>query len=162
MNIYLQTEDGSYTFDGMCIPNDPSNRHYQIMQAEVLAATGSITPFAFTLDEVKATRKAYINACRDTAMDSGVSYGGNTYDSDKQSRDNLTGVHSGVNDGWTLPGGFTWRTSDNLDITFTTIEVNGLAHIMLDHVNTQFANSWVRKASIDAAVDEAAVNAIVW
>lgn len=169
MNIYVQTEEGTYTFNGMSIPNTPGNRHYDKMQAEVVAGTGSITSFVLSLDEVKTRRKEYINTCRDDAMNAGVLYGGNTYDTDRASRDNLTGVHSGINDGWTLPLGFTWRTSDNLDIPFTAIQVNGLAHAMLDHVNNQYGNSWAKKAAIDAvadtgdlAADTAAVNAIDW
>lgn len=162
MDIYLQTENGSYTFNGMTIPNDDANRHYIKMQEDVIAATASITEFVLSLDDAKANRKDYINAERDKACNAGVSYGGNVYDSDKNSRDNLTSVHSGVNDGWILPGDYTWRTADNLDVPFTNIEINGLAHTMLTFINTQLSTSWSKKSDIDAAADIAAVNDIVW
>ena len=114
------------------------------------------------LEEVRTLHKQHINTEREKAINSGVTYGGNSYDTDKTSRDNLTGIHTGVNDSYILPAGFTWRTSDNQNIPFTVVEVNGLAHTVLDHVNTQYGKSWVLKASIDAATTEDEVNAIVW
>jgi hypothetical protein len=162
LDIYLQTENGAYTFNGMSIPNNTGNRHYRQMQEGVTAGTASITAYALSLADARTERKRYINDERDKAINGGASYGGNTYDTDKESRSNLTSTHSGVNDGWPLPEGFAWRTSDNIDIPFTSTEVNGLAHAMLDHVNFQYGKSWIKKAAIDAAEDVAAVSAIVW
>lgn len=119
-------------------------------------------PDPISLDKAKIIREEYINNQREVAMNSGIVYGGNSYDSDQRSRDNLTGIHTGINDGYILPVGFTWRTSDNKNIPFAAAEVNGLAHAMLDHVNTQYGKSWSLKSDIDTATDEAAVNAVIW
>jgi hypothetical protein len=53
--IYTETQGGSFTSeDGMSIPNEPANRHYQQMQAEVLAGESTITPYAGSQEELDA------------------------------------------------------------------------------------------------------------
>lgn len=115
-----------------------------------------------TLQEAKDARTEYVNSERDKAINGGVAYGGNNYDTDSRSRENLTGVHTGVNDGYTLPVGFVWRTSDNVNVAFTKVEINGLAYVILDHVNVQYGTSWALKASIESATTVHEVNAVVW
>lgn len=42
MKQYIKTKDGSYIVDSMIIPNNPGNRHYKIMMAEVEAGEAEI------------------------------------------------------------------------------------------------------------------------
>ena len=114
------------------------------------------------LSIVKERRKKYINSKRNEALSFGVEYNGNTYDSDPTSQGNLTKIHTGVNDGYVLPTGFTWRTSDNQDIPFSVSDVNNLAHIMLDHGNYVYNNSWTKKKDIDDATTVDEVNSVDW
>ena len=55
--IYTETQGGSFTSeDGMTIPNEPANRHYQQMQAEVTAGESTITPYANSTTELEQLR----------------------------------------------------------------------------------------------------------
>lgn len=115
-----------------------------------------------SLEKIKVKRKAYINAKRDEAMAAGVEYNGVIFDSDFISQANMARVHTGVNDSWPLPEGFTWRSADNQDIPFTTEDVNNLAHIMLDNGNSIYKDSWVKKKAIDDATTQTEIEAIDW
>ena len=121
-----------------------------------------IEPSPLAIEDVKSKRKHYINVQRHLAIDSGIQYNGNTYDSTQPSRDNLAGVYTGINNGYSLPVGFSWRTTDDITVPFAVADVNAMSHIMLDHVNYQFGKSWTLKAAIDACTTEEEVNAIDW
>jgi hypothetical protein len=55
--IYTETQGGSFTSeDGLSIPNDPANRHYQQMLAEVTAGESTITPYANSTAELEQLR----------------------------------------------------------------------------------------------------------
>jgi hypothetical protein len=45
MKQYTETKEGSFTFEGMSIPNAVGNRHFRIMNEEVLANEATITPY---------------------------------------------------------------------------------------------------------------------
>lgn len=115
-----------------------------------------------TLDELKATKKREIETARDAAIDAGVSYSGYAWQTDKQARENITGTLTAVVAGVPLPADFTWRTEDNQDVPMDAAGLTALAGTVLAHVNTQYQQSWTRKAEIDAAADAAAVVAVVW
>ena len=64
MDIYVEQESGSYTFEGMSIPNDPANRHYQELQAKLNAnpVEATITPWAGSPEELEAAKTEVQNA----------------------------------------------------------------------------------------------------
>lgn len=115
-----------------------------------------------SLEEAKSARIQHINGQRNNAINGGVIYDGNTYDTDDQSRKNLTSIYAGITNSYTLPTGFMWRTTDDIDIPFSTSEINGLSHAVLDHVNTQYRISWTLKDAINAATTVIDVNLITW
>jgi len=45
MKQYKETEKGSYTIDGMNIPNDDGNRHYRLLLVEVENGETEILPY---------------------------------------------------------------------------------------------------------------------
>ena len=49
---YIEDRVGHFNANVINIPNDPANRHYQIMQAEVLAAEAFITPYVGSPEEL--------------------------------------------------------------------------------------------------------------
>ena len=129
---------------------------------QVMQSDGSFVNPPTPIDELKIIAKLRITKDRDEAVDAGVTYDGNAYDSYRNSRDNLAGVYTGINNGYVLPAGFAWRTSDDITVPFDVAAVNGLSHVMLNHVNFQYGKSWNLKAQIDAATDQAEIDAIVW
>jgi hypothetical protein len=121
---------------------------------------------AYTAEErlsmAKDAKVAEINAARTAAVDGGVKYGGHTWDSDSDSRNNLTGLVAGLQAGVPLPGGFVWRAADNNDVALTAAEVIEFGAAMLLHVNAQYQKSWVLKNQVEAATTAAEVEAIAW
>jgi len=132
-----------------------------VIESGVLISGDFVDP-SLSLDELKDKRKDYINIQRHLAIDSGIEYDGNNYDSTQSSREALAGVYGGINNGYALPVGFSWRTADDITVAFSIVDVNAMSHIMLDHVNTQFAKSWALKALIDAASTVEDIAAVVW
>ncbi len=45
MKQYIETKEGSFTIDGMTIPNAEGNRHFRMMNEEVIANEATITPY---------------------------------------------------------------------------------------------------------------------
>jgi len=80
-------DDGdSLTLDGMCIPKDPGNRHYDEALAAVEAGEAEILPAPGpTLDEVAAGKRASIQAEKCRVRDNGFVVGV-LWDSDQSAR----------------------------------------------------------------------------
>ena len=64
MKQYIETENNSYTFEGMSIPASEGNRHYQQMLVEVEAGEAEIIPFDFeakAVEDLKASERSWRN-----------------------------------------------------------------------------------------------------
>lgn len=162
-NGVLDTESGAH------IPDDAGNRHWQEYQ-DWLAGTGEFvgngaqTPDPqYTLQEMKDNKKQEINLWRDGALSAlTVDHGGNTFDADKASRDNLTSVQAAIQAGVAVPNPMDWRDASDVTRSLSHTDLNTLSGLMFAAVNVAYSHSWDLKADADAAASEAAVNAIVW
>jgi hypothetical protein len=114
------------------------------------------------IQTLRNRKKSKINGSRETAINAGVIYNDQTYDSDDRSRANLTATVSALQAGIPLPQGFTWRSADNQDVPFDAADLIGLAAAMMEHVNTQYQKSWALKTTVSAAASVEALDAIVW
>lgn len=47
MKTYYETAAGNFTIDGMSIPNDPANRHFQQMNVELADGDAEIIPYVY-------------------------------------------------------------------------------------------------------------------
>jgi len=83
---YIDAGD-SLTLDGMCIPKDPGNRHYDETLAAVEAGEAEILPAPGpTLAAVAAAKLASIQAEKCRVRDGGFFVGGVLFDSDQSAR----------------------------------------------------------------------------
>ena len=98
----------------------------------------------------RETLKATVNVKRAEKLKAGFTFAGNRFDSDERSLLNLTATVSAVNAGIPLPDGFTWRTSDNVDVPCDAQFLVGLAGTALQYQSACHARSWALKAQIDA------------
>lgn len=146
--------------DGAFIPDHPGNRDWQDYQNWL--ALGNTPAAAQSLEEVQADKKAEINNARQTALDAGVTYNDHVFDSDATAIANVNATLTILQNGATLPTGFTWRTKDNTDVPFTLADLQGLAAALFTASNTAYTKSWTLKTQIDAATTIDAVNAITW
>jgi hypothetical protein len=101
-----------------------------------------------TIEERRATVLARVNAVRDRALALGVEWAGHRWDSDARSRANLTGAVAAVSAGVPLPGDFSWRTADNVDVRLGPAQLVELGAAMLAFANACYARSWALKAEI--------------
>lgn len=143
--------------DVLSVPNAPGNRHYQEVQDWL--AVPNTADAEFTVAERQTTRKTEVNTLRNDKLSDGFLHNTNTYSADTDSRASLASYVANVNAGKGLPAGFTWRTVDNQDISFTTTTVLDLHDAMTDFLDATFVNSWTHKTNIDAEVTVSAVDA---
>lgn len=114
------------------------------------------------LNPLKEAARARINAARDAAIASGVTFGGVLYDSDPASREALTATLTVLQPVGAVPPGFTWRAADNTDHALTLAQLQGLAAAMLDHGYAQHLQARHKKALIEAAQSAAEIDAVTW
>lgn len=105
------------------------------------------------LEDVKAEKRAEVDAWRDKVRYSGVSLGGYTFDSDPTATVNITGWMTAVNAGIPLPEGFSWRTQDNNDIPFQEEDVKALAAAIVLKTALCYQRAWALKAQINEFTD---------
>lgn len=154
--------------DGMPVGARLVAADYQAMPNETLVAGDALPDLSAFMSSgqiltiARIAARARIDSARAGAIAGGVQWGGRTWDSDDSSRANLTGAVAAFSAGVPVPAGFVWRTRDNVDVPMTLVDLVALAAAMLDHVNAQYARSWLLKSEIDAAQDVASVEAVAW
>lgn len=108
-----------------------------------------------SMSNMLARKKADIDAERDRQRYSGVTYKGMRFDSDPVSAGNLTGWTTAVAAGIPVPEGFTWRSTNNRNIPFTTKDILGLAAAMVTKTTACYQRAWQLKALVDTFTDPA-------
>ena len=149
--VKISGDGWQVTYDSgkiLSVPNDSGNRHYQEVQDWIAEPN---TPDAeYSVAERQAARKGEVNSLRDTKLSDGFLHSTNTYSADTDSRASLASYVANVNAAKGLPAGFTWRTVDNQDISFTTTTILDLHDAMTDFLDATFNNAWTHKAGLDA------------
>lgn len=128
-------------------------------------ATGSYAPPGdpvSTLSLAKDAKRTAINVYRERVLAAGVVFNGYQFDSDPLSVTRLTAVATAVSAGATLPDGFTWRSTANVDVPFTGAMVVQLLATMIQTANSVYQESWEKKQEVDAAETVEAVDAVAW
>ncbi len=141
----------------LSVPNAPGNRHYQEVQ-EWLAVPNTADA-EFSVAERQTTRKAEVNALRNTKLNEGFLHVSDTFSLDTESRASLAAYVANVNAGKGLPGSFTWRSVANVDVTFTTTTILDLNDSMITFLDAAYNNAWTHKTGLDAEVTVSAVDA---
>lgn len=115
-----------------------------------------------TLDQIKAARKAVIDAERATRTLEPITYAGASFDADDVAMRNVSGWQTQLAAGASLPPGFVWRDADNADHPADAAFINGLGAAITLRGTMLYAQSWALKAAIDAATTKAEVGAVTW
>lgn len=167
MAKYKLTNTGvQNTETGAFIPAAAGNRDWGEYQQWL--SEGNTPDPQYTPSQLKANKKQEINQERDRRINGGqITFGGNEFDTDSRGRENLSGVVAHVAAGGSLPGGFTWRTTDNQDIPMDSTDIVNLGATMVDYVNNIYITSWDLKAQVDALSEgspglEDELDAIQW
>lgn len=114
----------------------------------------------------KRARQQYINERRDAAIASGVEFNRWRFDTDQQSLINLTAavtfISAARSAGIDPPEVVSWRDADNFDRDLTPMQLIALGGAMFVAVQTAHFTARALKDAIEAATNEAAINAIDW
>lgn len=144
----------------LIVPWPCATWHNETIQ-EWLNVPNTIDPFQ-NLTEIKDAKKQEINEWRDIALVKPVVYNSNVFDADERSQNNVNSVLTSIQAGVTVADPIDWRTTDNITVQLTHVQLAELGGLMLSRVQAAYSHSWDLKAQVDAAVDEAAVDAIEW
>lgn len=109
------------------------------------------SPAGPSLAQLKIFKRQQVEKDRDDEIAAGVDYNGYRWQTDKQSRENISGTLTAITAGIPLPQSFTWRTEDDQNISADASFMLGLSAVVLAHGNACYQRSWDRKAQIDAA-----------
>jgi hypothetical protein len=109
----------------------------------------------WNVDFAKSRKNEIINSERMAKINNGITWNGNVWDTDSESRTNLTNAQTAINAGATLPSDFSWRTADNKNITVNAANVTSLNLAVNTHITTCYQESWARKGLLNALASTA-------
>ena len=162
VTVKLINDGDAYLVNGsLTVPRDANNRHHQSIQQWII--DGNMPESEYTLQEYKDKKKEEINQWRATALATmTVDLDGVTYDADETAQANVSRTVTAINSGIAVPDPIDWRDANNVTQQLSHLKIVELAGLMFASVEAAYATSWSRKAVVDAAVDEAAIDAVVW
>ena len=112
------------------------------------------------LDDAKAEKLIALRADYESLLAGGVQYDGAVFETDAKSTTALAETLTAVANGWTLPAGFVWRDSANVDHPADVAWLKGLATAMADHKAAAFRRLSAAKDAVRAAGTVADVEAV--
>ena len=62
----------------------------------------------------------------------------------------VTGTIAYIANGNTLPSGFAWRTTDNINVPFTADDMKALGKALFERTSYLYAASWTHKANLES------------
>lgn len=139
------------------------NPSYQYLTGPTLTYSGNYSLLAtygvayLDLNCCIANKQIEVNAARDGLLRGGWIFNGNTYDSDPTATQNIAGTMTLINTGYILPDGFTWRSKDNVDHSFTNENFTEFFIAATMWREAAFRVSWYHKANIAALTTSADV-----
>lgn len=114
-----------------------------------------------TLDDLRLERRAYVTAQRDITLGGGFTYNGDVYDSNAQSRANISSqARLAVAVGPTFET--EWTLANNTLVTLDQGGMLALETAMDEHVATVYAHARALKQTIAAATTPTEIAAVQW
>lgn len=110
------------------------------------------------LATAKSAQIAILASAYNTAIQQSVSYMSTTFQADSASQQTLTRCLVAGS----VPTGFYWLDANNVQVSMTFAQLQGLASAMLVQGQTAFTRLQTRKASVNSATTDSAVQAVVW
>lgn len=127
----------------------------------VAANLAATRPEALLLAEAKAAKIVEIEAARDAACNANAAALGYTWQADARSQTLLNAAINLAQAGLPLPAA--WRSADNTNMPVTALaDLLAIAGVIAVQTQAAYAQSWARKAEVEAATTLAEVAAVVW
>ncbi len=168
--MIISRYDGSYVVEknGMPYHVTPGMPDFEAIDTYAKAHPEDVQPEATppppTLEEVKAAKRAEINAERDRREQAGFPYMGTVFDSDPISAQRLTVAANTalMAKMANSPFSITWTTQGNTQIILDADEMMGTLPALAANANALQEQATALKARVDAAATVDEVNAIGW
>jgi hypothetical protein len=125
-------------------------------------SNGLFVPKPKPIEQAKAEKLTELESAYDSAIQQPISYMGHTFQADADSQDILTKTLTALNAVGNVPTGFAWWDADNIAVSMTLAELNGLAMAMLNQGWAAFQNKQAKKALVRSAQTVDDVNSVVW
>lgn len=166
--FYVNQEfEGIYPPEAAIWCNEQGNCHIEKISTEPLIFKIVENPMP-TLAELKAAKRAEINAARDLAEQGGFEYLGKTFDSDPVSCQRISCAAQAmvvmpevIGDEQGEPT-ITWTCQDNSTIELNAAQLQGLVVALAQHSNTCHQKATALKKRLDAAETAEEIAAIAW
>ncbi len=151
--VILRTTDNAF------IPVAPGNSDYQAYLAWVAAGN---TPAPIPLAQAKAQQLALLQTAYDAARQVPVSYMSTTFQADDYSQTTLNKTLACLTPAGATPAGFYWVDANNVPVTMTLAQLQGLAQAMFATGWAAFQHLQALKGAVNAATTVAQVQAVTW
>ena len=105
----------------------------------------------WNLEYAKNAKRMQINRDREISAAADIEHKDTKFQADERSRDNLRNLLLGLDSGYTLPTGFTWRDSENNDVRMTKTDLKKLFSKMTGQIVKAYSESFERKTALEEA-----------
>lgn len=117
-----------------------------------------------TFEDLQTRKKLEIERARDSAINAGFEYAfdgvADHVQTRARDRENILGLAVSAQNN--PDSTFQFRAQSNSTYTLTATEVRALGEAAQQHISAQYEHSWNLKNQVDAALDEAGLEAIEW
>lgn len=130
------------------------------VQVVAVGTQGSVSDAPQTLSDAKAKKKAELAAKRYAFESSGVTVGGLSIRTDRDSQAVIFSTHAAMQSG--IPQSIQWKTADGTFATLDSAGVAGIAQAVTAHVQSAFSLEKQLVDQVNAATTIEAVEAVRW
>jgi len=152
--VSVEFEDGT---KGQSSLTDGIRRQYTDDVQAYLDDGGIVEP-QYTLPDLRAQKKAELQAGYNTAIHKDISYMGNMFQAGEGSQSTLSKVLATGS----VPAGFFWMSSENVTVAMDYVELQGLASALLLRGQLCFIELQRLKGQLSMTTTEKAISKIVW
>lgn len=164
MAEYTLYEEYGYYSDGLrTIPNDPDNPQYQEMMQEVAGGVSNIVTVSavvLTLDDFKTEKKLEIDRKTDQLIEAGITHNSVEFKINLEKEITALGLNSARMAGADMAGK-KFRAKDQTYTFVDTADFDAWFNTAFARVESLLVSGSELKDQVDAAADQAALDAIV-
>lgn len=143
------------------ISTDTEEHGTELFSRAASGEYGEVTPYSFqmiTLEQTKISKLQELSNEYKSDIVKPVSYMNTTFQADSDSQDLISKCLVAGS----LPNGFFWLDSNNVSVSMSFSELQGLALAILTQGQLAFVKLQTLKASVNLATDIVVISAITW
>ncbi len=141
-------------------PNDSEQLGRDLYAAAIAGTLGAIAPYVQSLADAQAQQLTLMDSSYAAAVTAPIAYMTTTFQADQASQDLIASVLAAS--GGSLSAGFSWYDMNNMPVTMTFTELQGLAASILARGQPLFIHKQTQKTLIRASTTVTQVQSIVW